>query len=205
MGEFVIKQIPRRGHRRRRARPAATARHCTPWSRLPADGRRPRPNIYFFVTAGPSTDVLTDPAGTGGRMREGALNDFFDELTSMMRERMHAYMGIAPGQLASPALELWPRASIGMVRAAGELGCAHRQPSSGQASRNSPEALPPGSRTAWPTRRNPNLPELTTASRRQRHHTAAAPPRSIRTQFPRTARAAQPKGRYASDPGTNDP
>lgn len=79
------------------------------------------PNIYFFVTASPSADVLTDPAGAGGRMREGALNDFFDELTSMMRERMHAYMGIAPGQLASPALELWPRASIGMVRAAGEL------------------------------------------------------------------------------------
>ncbi|GAA1496300.1 TetR/AcrR family transcriptional regulator [Paeniglutamicibacter kerguelensis] len=79
------------------------------------------PNIYFFVTASPSTDVLTDPSGAGGKVREGALNDFFEELTSMMRERMHSYMGIAPGELASPALELWPRASIGMVRAAGEL------------------------------------------------------------------------------------
>ena len=49
------------------------------------------------------------------------LHDFFDELTSMMRTRMHSYMGLEPGQRASPALELWPRASIGMVRAAGEL------------------------------------------------------------------------------------
>ncbi|MGL3807218.1 TetR/AcrR family transcriptional regulator [Paeniglutamicibacter sp. R2-26] len=88
------------------------------------------PNIYFFVTAGPSTDVLTDPAGVGGKVRDGALNDFFEELTSMMRERMHSYMGIAPGESASPALELWPRASIGMVRAAGELWL--RAPDDGQ-------------------------------------------------------------------------
>ncbi|PQZ93970.1 TetR family transcriptional regulator [Arthrobacter sp. MYb227] len=79
------------------------------------------PNVYFFVTASPATDVLTDPAGAGGRVREGALNDFFEELTSMMRDRMHDYIGIGPGGSASPALELWPRASIGMVRAAGEL------------------------------------------------------------------------------------
>lgn len=79
------------------------------------------PNVYFFVTASPSTDVLTNPAGATEQVRDGALNDFFDELTSMMRERMHAYLGIAPGESASPALELWPRASIGMVRAAGEL------------------------------------------------------------------------------------
>ena len=79
------------------------------------------PNVYFFVTSGPSTDVLTNPEGAAGQVRDGALNDFFDELTAMMRERMHAYMGIAPGESASPALELWPRASIGMVRAAGEL------------------------------------------------------------------------------------
>ncbi len=79
------------------------------------------PNVYFFVTASPSTDVLTNPAGAGEQVREGALNDFFDELTTMMREHLHTYMGIAPGEFASPALELWPRASIGMVRAAGEL------------------------------------------------------------------------------------
>lgn len=79
------------------------------------------PNVYFFVTASPATDVLTDPTGATGRMREGALNDFFDELTSMMRDRMHEYMGIPSGGRASAALELWPRASIGMVRAAGEL------------------------------------------------------------------------------------
>lgn len=79
------------------------------------------PNVYFFVTSGPSTDVLTDPEGATGQVRDGALNDFFDELTTMMREHMHDYMGIGPGESASPALELWPRASIGMVRAAGEL------------------------------------------------------------------------------------
>ncbi|GAA1879380.1 TetR/AcrR family transcriptional regulator [Paeniglutamicibacter psychrophenolicus] len=79
------------------------------------------PNIYFFVTASPATDVLTDPAGAGGQVRDGALNDFFEDLATMMRERMHAYMGVGPGEQASPALELWPRASIGMVRAAGEL------------------------------------------------------------------------------------
>lgn len=79
------------------------------------------PNIYFFVTAEPSTDVLTNPAGVGAQVSEGALNDFFDDLSSMLREHMHSSMGIAPGQRASPAQELWPRASIGMVRAAGEL------------------------------------------------------------------------------------
>ncbi|WP_342590737.1 TetR/AcrR family transcriptional regulator [Paeniglutamicibacter terrestris] len=80
------------------------------------------PNIYFFVTAVPSADILTNPSAelepdTGA----SALNNFFDELTAMMRTRMHSYMGIPEGHTASAALELWPRASIGMVRAAGEL------------------------------------------------------------------------------------
>jgi AcrR family transcriptional regulator len=80
------------------------------------------PNIYFFVTANPVTDLLTDPAvKPDPASGSGALNDFFDELTAMMRTRMHSYMGIGQGQHASAALELWPRASIGMVRAAGEL------------------------------------------------------------------------------------
>ncbi|GAA5229055.1 TetR/AcrR family transcriptional regulator [Paeniglutamicibacter antarcticus] len=80
------------------------------------------PNIYFFVTANPHTDVLTDPAAKlNPESGSGVLHDFFDELTSMMRTRMHSYMGIEPGESASAALELWPRASIGMVRAAGEL------------------------------------------------------------------------------------
>lgn len=80
------------------------------------------PNIYFFVTANPATDLLTDPAAEPDpNSGSGALNGFFDELTSMMRTRMHSYMGIPEGQHASAALELWPRASIGMVRAAGEL------------------------------------------------------------------------------------
>lgn len=80
------------------------------------------PNIYFFVTANPAADLLTNPAEDPNlETGSGVLNDFFDELTRMMRTRMHNYMGIGAGQQASAALELWPRASIGMVRAAGEL------------------------------------------------------------------------------------
>lgn len=76
------------------------------------------PNVYFFVTDTPRDPFRPLPEGSGG----APLDDFFADITSMMTERMHAYLDGRPGFTGAgrPALELWPTASIGMVRAAGE-------------------------------------------------------------------------------------
>ncbi|MDN5904829.1 MAG: TetR/AcrR family transcriptional regulator [Micrococcaceae bacterium] len=76
------------------------------------------PNVYFFVTDTARDPFRPTPATTG----DAPLDDFFAEITSMMKERMHAYLNGRHGAAGatSPALELWPTASIGMVRAAGE-------------------------------------------------------------------------------------
>ncbi len=76
------------------------------------------PNVYFFVT-----DTARDPFRPApDKAGDAPLDDFFAEITSMMKDRMHAYLNGLHGVTGagSPALELWPTASIGMVRAAGE-------------------------------------------------------------------------------------
>ncbi|MGO2052288.1 TetR/AcrR family transcriptional regulator [Glutamicibacter sp. 287] len=76
------------------------------------------PNLYFFVTA-QTPDVLTAPdrAATGST---GVLNAFFDEVTSLMNERLSAHFA-AHTLTPSNATALWPRAALGMIRSAGEL------------------------------------------------------------------------------------
>lgn len=76
------------------------------------------PNLYFFVTA-QSGDVLTapEPAADGSK---AVLNAFFDEITRIMAERVAAYYA-ARTSGAAPAIGLWPRAALGMIRSAGEL------------------------------------------------------------------------------------
>ncbi|WP_372699296.1 TetR/AcrR family transcriptional regulator [Arthrobacter sp. JSM 101049] len=74
------------------------------------------PNVYFFVTGTPP-----EPPSPAAQPAGEPLDDFFAELTSMMTDRMHAYLQNRGGGTAvNPALDLWPRAAIGMVRAAGE-------------------------------------------------------------------------------------
>lgn len=74
------------------------------------------PNVYFFVT-----DTPREPPSTAVQTAGEPLDDFFADLTSMMTDRMHAYLqNRSGGSTANPALDLWPRAAIGMVRAAGE-------------------------------------------------------------------------------------
>jgi hypothetical protein len=82
------------------------------------------PNVYFFVTA-IGRDPLSLAEAAAGADAAGAepLDDFFADITAMMGESMRAYIGAggaASGSAAHAALSLWPRASIGMVRAAGE-------------------------------------------------------------------------------------
>lgn len=76
------------------------------------------PNIYFFVTAQP-TDVLTAPH-TAADDSTRVLGAFFDEITLIMTERVAAYFGQQPDS-GHPAVALWPRAALGMVRSAGEI------------------------------------------------------------------------------------
>lgn len=75
------------------------------------------PNVYFFVTS--STDSLGAPESTG--TEPGPLHHFFEDITTMMGERLHAYAEDrgSPAE-DNAALDLWPRAALGMVRAAGE-------------------------------------------------------------------------------------
>ncbi|WP_417219323.1 TetR/AcrR family transcriptional regulator [Arthrobacter sp.] len=73
------------------------------------------PNVYFYVT-----DVSRDPQAATSTSAPGEpLDDFFAELTSMMTDRMRAYLR-ARDHPGTSALDLWPRAAIGMVRATGE-------------------------------------------------------------------------------------
>jgi AcrR family transcriptional regulator len=78
------------------------------------------PNVYFFVTSAAQDPLAVPAAETDGEDGE-PLHHFFADITAMMRERLNAYIdtgGAVPGGQA--AVDLWPRASIGMVRAAGE-------------------------------------------------------------------------------------
>ena len=101
------------------------------------------PNIYFFVTTTGSPDVLTAPAGA--EPTGMALDGFFTELTAMMTQRLHVHLD-ATGTAATPVLDLWPRAAIGMVRSAGELWLGQ-----GRGHRPAAEDLARGI-TAWLTR-----------------------------------------------------
>lgn len=76
------------------------------------------PNIYFFVTAQP-VDALTAPNAVEDDSTR-VLGAFFDEVALLISERLTAYAGAAPGN-PTPAVALWPRAALGMVRSAGEL------------------------------------------------------------------------------------
>ncbi|WP_404291291.1 TetR/AcrR family transcriptional regulator [Glutamicibacter arilaitensis] len=76
------------------------------------------PNLYFFVTAQtPDVLIMPDRAATGST---GALNAFFDEVTSLMNERLSAHFA-SHTLTPSKATALWPRAALGMIRSAGEL------------------------------------------------------------------------------------
>ncbi|KLI87897.1 TetR family transcriptional regulator [Arthrobacter sp. YC-RL1] len=76
------------------------------------------PNLYFFVTAVPRDSGAADDAS-------GALNDFFEEISSLIAQRLTGL----PAAAGATAISLWPRAALGMVRAAGEQWL--RQPESG--------------------------------------------------------------------------
>ncbi|MFJ2621694.1 TetR/AcrR family transcriptional regulator [Glutamicibacter sp. NPDC087344] len=74
------------------------------------------PNLYFFVTASPRDTALAGPAAdTAQDASAGALNDFFDDVSSLIAERLSKLPAAE-----SSAISLWPRAALGMVRAAGE-------------------------------------------------------------------------------------
>ena len=75
------------------------------------------PNLYFFVTSAPRS--AEDEAA-------GALTTFFEEASALISERLLRLYD----QQATTALDLWPRAALGMVRAAGERWL--RQPDSEQ-------------------------------------------------------------------------
>ncbi|MET1036177.1 MAG: TetR/AcrR family transcriptional regulator [Arthrobacter sp.] len=80
------------------------------------------PNVYFFVTS-TGRDPLAVPDAAGGAPGEDEepLHHFFADITAMMGERLHAYIGAGEAHAGgAAAVALWPRASIGMVRAAGE-------------------------------------------------------------------------------------
>ena len=66
------------------------------------------PNLYFFVTSAPRS---------GDDESAGALNTFFEEASSLMSERL---LKLYDQRATAATLDLWPRAALGMVRAAGE-------------------------------------------------------------------------------------
>lgn len=72
------------------------------------------PNVYAFVT---------QPAPEPGSTLDGSstLSSFFDAISTMLASPMADYLTEDPAPASvPPTLELWPRAAIGMVRAAGE-------------------------------------------------------------------------------------
>ena len=72
------------------------------------------PNVYVFVT---------QPAPESGSALEGspALSSFFDAISAMLASPMEDYLAEQPAAVTvAQPLALWPRAAIGMVRAAGE-------------------------------------------------------------------------------------
>ena len=77
------------------------------------------PNLYFFVTAVRPEAAFGAAAGAKAVQDEsvGALNDFFEEVTGLISERITR---LYAANASSAAINLWPRAALGMVRAAGE-------------------------------------------------------------------------------------
>ncbi|GHD01685.1 TetR/AcrR family transcriptional regulator [Zhihengliuella salsuginis] len=78
------------------------------------------PNVYFFVTA-----LDHDPFAAGARTEaaddEEPLDTFFRDITTMMAESLTRYLNrTEPSTGSDRRAQLWPQASIGMVRAAGE-------------------------------------------------------------------------------------
>lgn len=71
------------------------------------------PNLYFFVTSAPRS--ADDESA-------GALNTFFEEASSLMSERL---LKLYDQHATASTLDLWPRAALGMVRAAGEQWLSH--------------------------------------------------------------------------------
>ena len=72
------------------------------------------PNVYVFVT---------QSANEAGSVLEGSttLSSFFDTISAMLARPMEEDLAEEPAAAAFPQpLALWPRAAIGMVRAAGE-------------------------------------------------------------------------------------
>lgn len=71
------------------------------------------PNVYVFVT---------QPAPEPGSTLEGSstLSSFFDAISAMLASPMQSYLAEEPSATVPQPLALWPRAAIGMVRAAGE-------------------------------------------------------------------------------------
>jgi len=74
------------------------------------------PNLYYFVT-GAQRSADDESAG--------ALNDFFDEASELISVRL---LKLYDQKATAAALSFWPRAALGMVRAAGEQWL--RQPES---------------------------------------------------------------------------
>lgn len=74
------------------------------------------PNLYYFVT-GAQRSADGESAG--------ALNDFFDEASELISVRL---LKLYDQKATTAALGFWPRAALGMVRAAGEQWL--RQPES---------------------------------------------------------------------------
>lgn len=71
------------------------------------------PNVYVFVT-----QAAQEPGST----LEGSstLSSFFDAISAMLASPMESYLAEEPSATVPQPLALWPRAAIGMVRAAGE-------------------------------------------------------------------------------------
>ncbi|MHC6176628.1 TetR/AcrR family transcriptional regulator [Glutamicibacter sp. X7] len=73
------------------------------------------PNLYYFVTSGD----LEATTSSEEESPSAALNAFFTEITALMTDRLSSYLHEA-GSSDPHAVSLWPRAALGMVRAAGE-------------------------------------------------------------------------------------
>lgn len=80
---------------------------------------RTSPNVYAFVTRAGAPDS----AGNAGEDRApDTLASFLEATTEMIAQPMRSYLLAAhPSDGSDAAPEYWPRAAIGMVRAAGEL------------------------------------------------------------------------------------
>lgn len=78
------------------------------------------PNVYFFVTA-LAHDPLAADIRHADEDDEEPLDTFFRDITTLMGESLAHYLNRTDGTAGSDRhAQLWPQASIGMVRAAGE-------------------------------------------------------------------------------------